>query len=150
MSENWFFWWKHLHCSIFSTPCITDAMGTFVFIFSHWTTVDYNNLNSEIQRIEWQGYIMMYLTKNCLPFLNCRAVSIFKVLSITKLENIFLSLKGIGKPFHYWLSISFYCCLCTEFSNTCPHIFIIINIVLYIYIVYFGKRKWYSKFIVFI
>ena len=46
---------------------------------------------------------MMYLTKQILYFLNRRAVSIFKVLRTTKLENIFKSLTGIGKPFRYSL-----------------------------------------------
>ena len=51
---------------------------------------------------------MMYLTKNCLPFLNHRAVGIFKVLRITKLANISESLTDIGKPFNYYLSFYFY------------------------------------------
>ena len=35
-------------------------------------------LKSEMKKSECQGYIMMYLTKNYLPFLNRRAVRIFK------------------------------------------------------------------------
>ena len=38
--------------------------------------------------------------KKLLNFLNCQAVGIFKVLSITKLANIFESLTDIGNPFH--------------------------------------------------
>ena len=56
-------------------------------------------LKSKMRRSEWQGYIKIYLTKNCF-FLNRRAVGIFKVLSITKLANIFESLTGIVKKFH--------------------------------------------------
>ena len=41
---------------------------------------------SEMRRSEWQGYIVMYLTKHCPYLLNRRAVGIFKVSSITKLE----------------------------------------------------------------
>ena len=47
---------------------------------------------------------MMYLTKKCLSFLNCQAVGIFRVLSITKLANTFESFTDIGKPFNYYLS----------------------------------------------
>ena len=103
-----------------------------------------------MRRIEWQGYIIMYLTKHCLPLLNRQAVGIFKVLRVTDLENIFESFTVIGNPFHYSSSFSFYCRLCTEFINTYPHIFLFINIVLYIYRVYFGKSKRCSMFIVFI
>ena len=96
---------------------------------------------SEIQISEQQVYIMMFLTKDCLYFLNRQAVGIFKVLIITKLSNIFESLTVIGIQFNYYLSFSFYHSLCTESSTICPHIFIFINIVIYIYRVHFGKRK---------
>ena len=46
-------------------------------------------LKSEMRRSEWQGYIMMYLAKKCFSFFNRQAVGIFRVLSITELENIF-------------------------------------------------------------
>ena len=62
--------------------------------------------------------------KKCLIFLNRRAVGIFKVLRITKLANIFESLTGIGKTFHYYLSFYFYYRLCTEFRKTNPYIFL--------------------------
>ena len=64
--------------------------------------------------------------KNCLPFFNRRAVCIIKVLSITKLTNIFESLTGIDNPFHYSLSFYYYYCLCTEFSNTWSQFFLIL------------------------
>ena len=89
---------------------------------------------SEMQRSEWQGYTMMYLTKHCLPFLNRRSVGIFKVLSITKLANIFESLTDIGKPFHHSLSFYLYHRLCTEFSNTCPKIFLLLLILFFTFI----------------
>ena len=62
--------------------------------------------------------------------MNRQAVGIFKVLSITKLANIFESLIDIGNPFHESSSFPFYLCLCTEFINTCSRIFLIINIFL--------------------
>ena len=150
MSENWFLWCKNVRCSIFSIPWITDAIGCFIFTFACWTTVEYYFEVKSAKRSEWQVYIMMYLTKNCLPFLNRWSVGIFKVLSINKLENIFELLTSIGKPFHYSLLSSFYYRVCTEFINTRPHFFLFINTVLYIYRVYFGKCKWCSIFIVFI
>ena len=42
---------------------------------------------TEMQRSECQGYIMTYLIKSHLYILNRRAVGIFKVLSITNIEN---------------------------------------------------------------
>ena len=72
--------------------------------------------------------------KNCLPFLNRRAVGIIKVLSITKLANIFESLIDIGKPFHHSLSFYFYHRLCTEFSNTCPNIFLLLLILFFTFV----------------
>ena len=48
-------------------------------------------LKSETRRSEWQGYTTMNLTKDCLPFLNSRAVGILKALNITKLANNFES-----------------------------------------------------------
>ena len=92
----------------------------------------------------------MHLTKNCLYFLNCRSVGIFKILSITKLVNIFESLTGISSQFHDSLLFSFYGRLFTEFRDTCNNIFIFINIVPDIDRVHFGKRKLRSMFIVFI
>ena len=100
-----------------------------------WDTI----LKSEMRRIECQGYIMMYPIKHFSPFLNCLAVVNFKVLSITKLSNIFESITCIGNPFHYYLSFSFYCRLCTEFRNKDPHIFLFIYILLYNYIVFLWK-----------
>ena len=50
----------------------------------------WNNISkSEMRSSEWKGYIMMYITKTFLSFLNHQAVGIFKVYSITKLEHIF-------------------------------------------------------------
>ena len=69
--------------------------------------------------------------KNFSPFLTRRAVGIFKVLSITKLENIFESLTDIGKPFHHSLSFYFYHHLCTEFRSECPHIFLLLLILFF-------------------
>ena len=46
--------------------------------------------------------------KNCLSLLNHRDVGMFKVLSITKLANIFEPLTGIGKKVYYYLLFSFY------------------------------------------
>ena len=60
--------------------------------------------------------------KKFLSILNRRAVGIFKVLSITKLENMLESLTGIGYPFNYSLSFYYYYRLFTELRNTCPHI----------------------------
>ena len=58
---------------------------------------------------------MMHITKKILSLSNRRAVGILKVLSITKLANIFESLTGIGKPFNYSVPFSFYYHICTEF-----------------------------------
>ena len=79
-----------------------DAMGfssLFLNVEPLWGIIS----KSEMQRSEWQGYIMMYLTKHCSPFLNFRAVGIFEVLSIPKFANIIESLTDIGKPFHHSL-----------------------------------------------
>ena len=66
--------------------------------------------------------------------MNPRAVCIFKVLSITKLENIFEALTDIGKSFHHSLSFRFYHLLCTEFRNTCTRIFILVLILFFTFI----------------
>ena len=62
---------------------------------------------------------MMHLTKKYLSFLNCRDVGIFKVVSITRLANIFESFADKVEPFNFSLSFYFYHRLCTELSNTC-------------------------------
>ena len=72
--------------------------------------------------------------KIILIFFNCRTIGIFKVFSITKLANISESITDIGKPFHHSLSFYFYCCLCTEFINTCPHIFHLLLILSFTFI----------------
>ena len=77
---------------------------------------------------------MIYLTKTILYFLDIQPVGIFKVLSITNLANIFEALIDIGKPFHHSLSFYFYHRLCTEFRNTCPHIFLVLLILLFTFI----------------
>ena len=89
---------------------------------------------SEMRRSERQGYIIMYLTNNCLPFLNRWAVDIFEVLSITKLANIFESLTNIGNTFHYYLYLYFYHRLCTEFTNACPPIFFLLVVLFFTFI----------------
>ena len=88
MSEILFIW-----CKMYSVPYFQVRGSRMLLVVSslilHVEPL-WNNLSkSEIRRGEWKGYIMMHLTKYYLPFLNRRAVGIFKVLSITKLENIF-------------------------------------------------------------
>ena len=44
----------------------------------------------EMRRSQWQGHVLVYLTKNCIPYLNRRAVGIFKHLTMTKLSEMIL------------------------------------------------------------
>ena len=74
---------------------------------------------------------MMYPKKNAYPFLNRRAVDLFKVFSITKLANVLESLTDIGKQFYQYLYFSFYHRLCREFSNKFPHIFLLLLLLLF-------------------
>jgi hypothetical protein len=58
----------------------------------------------QLRRSEWQGHLLMYLTKKCLSHLNRRAVGIFKVLNITELIHWLERYVDLGKSFivcHY-------------------------------------------------
>ena len=128
MSENWFIWCKNIRCFVFSSPCITDAMGCFIFTFVCWTAVKYY-FKVRIPKKWMAGIHHDVSNKLCLNFLNRWAVGVFNVLSIIRLENIFESLTNIGKTFHHYFSFYFDHRLCTEFSNTCPHIFLLLLIL---------------------
>ena len=75
----------------------------------------------------------MYLTKNCLSFLNHRSVIIFKLLSIAKIANIFELLTRIGKQFYYSLSFYF---IMVYVNNSAIHFltFLVLSIFLLTFI----------------
>ena len=50
-----------------------------------------------MRRSEWQGYLLMFLTKHCISHLNRRAVGIFKVLNITDSINMLRNFSNLGK-----------------------------------------------------
>ena len=95
-------------CTLFHLlkSVITYALGGFIFNMSCWTAVEYY---PEVRNTKkWMARIHHEVSnKNCFSFLNHRSVGIFKVLSNTKLTNIFESLTDIGKWFHDSLSYFF-------------------------------------------
>ena len=112
LKKKWFIWCKNVRCYMFPSPWITDSLGFFILTFACWTTVEYHFEDISVKK--WMSIINNDASnKNCVSFLNRWDFGTFKVLSMTKLENIFESLTDIGNPFHDSLSFAFYHHLCT-------------------------------------
>ena len=63
---------------------------------------------STLLRSQWIGYILVYLTKNCLHHLKRRVVGIFKALSVSQLSNKVNGYGGLSKFFIlYYIQIYF-------------------------------------------
>ena len=87
--------------SMYAVPPFQVAGSSFLWTISslllHIESLWYIIAKGQMRRSEWQGYLLMYLTKKCLSHLNRRAVGIFQVMNITDLISLFEGFTNLGK-----------------------------------------------------
>ena len=103
---------KNVRCYILSTPWITDDLGSFVFNFSCWTTVEYY---SEVRNAKkWTARMYHDVSnKTLLIFIELLSCWCIKYIEHYQVKNILESLIDIVKPFHDSLLFCFNLHLCS-------------------------------------